>query len=104
MKIQHTIALAASLLLAQNAFADVVAVAQKANCLGCHQENQKRFGPSFKEIADKYRGDKSAAAMLEKKIRDGGKGNWGKVAMPPTAATVSDADIKDLAQWILSTK
>lgn len=105
MKIRHLVALVAGLVLAQGAFAgDGAALVQKANCLGCHAPDQKKVGPSFKDIAEKYKGNKGAAAELEKKVRSGGSGNWGKMAMPPTPASVSDGDIKDIVQWVLSTK
>ncbi|MDR0480382.1 MAG: c-type cytochrome [Gallionellaceae bacterium] len=84
--------------------ADGAALAQKANCLGCHAEAQKKVGPSFKDIAAKYKDDKGAQATLEKKVRNGGSGSWGKTPMPPTPAAFSDADIKTMVQWVLSHK
>ena len=61
------------------------------------------MGPSYKEIADKYRKDKEAEANLIKKVKAGGKGVWGDVPMPPNAH-VKDADIKTMVQWVLSIK
>lgn len=84
--------------------ADGGALVQKANCMGCHASDKAKFGPSFKLIADKYRGDKSAQTVLEKKVRSGGRGVWGNTPMPPTSAAISDSDIKDMVQWILSQK
>ena len=49
---------------------------KKSNCLACHAIDQKRLGPSMKEVATKYNGDASAADMLAKKIRAGGGGVW----------------------------
>jgi cytochrome c len=105
-KIRYGAILAASLglLFAQGATASDsgATAAQRANCMGCHQVDQRRVGPTFKDIANKYRDNKDAAALLEKKIRNGGSGNWGRVPMPPTPASVSDADIRSITQWILS--
>ena len=76
---------------------------KKSNCMACHAIDQKRLGPSMKEVAVKYTGDASAADMLAKKIRAGGGGVWGEMAMPPQAQ-VSEADAKTLADYILSIK
>ncbi len=97
--------LAASLLFVGNAFADDgAALMKKNNCLVCHQTAAKAVGPSLKDIAAKYKGDKGAVGTLAKKVRSGGSGNWGKVAMAPTPAAVSDADIKTMIGTILATK
>jgi len=79
------------------------ALAKSSGCLACHTENKKLVGPSYKEIADRYRKDKAAEAILVQKVKAGGKGVWGDIPMPPNAH-VKDADIKTLVQWILSIK
>ena len=61
------------------------------------------IGPSYKEVAAKYRKDKSAEATLIKKVKAGGKGVWGETPMPPNAH-VKDDDIKSIVQWILTLK
>jgi cytochrome c len=75
------------------------ALAKKHNCLACHTVDKKLVGPSYKEIAKKYKGQ-NVAAQLEQKVKKGGQGVWGPVPMPPNAA-VPDADIKKLVDWIL---
>jgi cytochrome c len=79
------------------------ALAQASGCLACHTVDKKLVGPSYKEIADRYRKDKAAQANLAQKVKAGGKGVWGDIPMPPNAH-VKDADIKTLVQWILSTR
>ncbi len=79
------------------------ALAQKSGCLACHAVDKKIVGPAYKEVAAKYRGDKTAPAKLEKKVREGGQGVWGAIPMPPNTIP-SDADIKKLVAWILSQK
>jgi cytochrome c len=69
-------------------------------CVACHTLDKRVVGPSFREVAAKFSGDKDAAAKLMKKVREGGAGNWGKVPMPPNPA-VSDADLKQMVGWIL---
>ena len=78
-------------------------LAQSSGCMTCHGVDKKIIGPSNKEIAEKYRGDKGAQAALEKKVKAGGKGVWGETPMPPNAH-VKDEDIKTLVAWVLATK
>ena len=78
-------------------------LAKKHNCLACHAVDKKVVGPAYKDVAAKYRGDKTAEAKLVEKVKKGGVGVWGQVPMPPNA-TVPDADVKSLVKWILSQK
>jgi cytochrome c len=78
-------------------------LAKKYNCLACHAVDKKVVGPSYKEVAAKYRGDKTAEAKLFEKVKKGGVGVWGQIPMPPNA-TVPDEDIKSLVKWVLSQK
>ena len=82
--------------------ADGAQLATKYNCMTCHGIDKKLVGPSFKDIAKKYAGDKTALEKLEVKIKDGGTGAWGPIPMPPNS--VPDADLKTLTEWILSLK
>ena len=79
------------------------ALAQKHNCLACHSVDKKVVGPSYKDVAAKYRGDKTAEAKLADKVKKGGVGTWGQVPMPPNAS-VPDGDVHALVKWILSLK
>jgi cytochrome c len=78
-------------------------LAKKHNCFACHQVDKKVVGPSYKDVATKYAGDKAAAGKLFDKVKKGGAGVWGQVPMPPNPA-VPDADVKALVTWILSQK
>ena len=78
-------------------------MAKKYNCLACHATDKKLIGPSYKDVAAKYKGDAGAEAKLIAKVKNGGAGVWGQIPMPPNAA-VPDADIKTLVKWVLSTK
>ncbi|MGJ8725113.1 MAG: PQQ-dependent sugar dehydrogenase [Roseibacillus sp.] len=55
----------------------------EAICLSCHQTQEKSIGPTYLDVATKYRGDKNAGKLLAKKIREGGVGVWGEIPMPP---------------------
>ena len=90
------------LLLAGGAQADEK-LAQANGCMTCHQIDKKVLGPAYKEVAAKYRGNAGAEAMLVKKVKDGGKGVWGEMVMPPNAH-VKDADIAAIVKWILTLK
>lgn len=76
-------------------------LAQKKNCMACHAADKKLVGPSYKDVAAKYAGQKDAVDKLSEKIIKGGAGVWGPVPMPANAQ-VSDADAKRLAQWVLN--
>ena len=105
MGVRYLVVLATSLVFAGNALAENgEALAKDYNCMTCHALDKKTFGPSFREIAVKYKGNKGAQTTLEKKVRSGGAGAWGKIPMPATAMSVSDGDIKNVVQWILSLK
>lgn len=78
-------------------------LAQASGCLTCHSIDKKVIGPAFKDVAQKYRNDKSAEAKLFQKVKNGGKGVWGDTPMPPNAH-VKDEDIKTLVHWVLSLK
>ena len=102
-----TIAAAGSMFVAAQAnavdAAAAQALAQKSGCLACHSVDKKVLGPSYKDVAAKYAGDKTAADKLATKIQKGGAGVWGPVPMPANTQ-VNDAEAKKLAAWVLSTK
>ena len=74
---------------------------KKSGCSGCHGISNKILGPSFRDIAKRYKDDKGAESQLIGRVKAGGSGTWGDVAMPPQAH-VSDADTAALIKWILS--
>lgn len=94
---------AAGLLLGTPVLADGQALATKYACMACHQVDKKVVGPALKEVAAKYKGDKTAEAKMIKKVKEGGSGVWGTIPMPPNAQ-VPDADIKAIVQWLLAIK
>ena len=96
--------IAACLLGAPFAHADDgEAIYESTGCKACHTIDQKRMGPTYKDVAAKYKGNPDAPAMLAKKIRDGGAGTWGTVPMPADPADrISDEELKIVVAWILS--
>ncbi len=102
MKIQHVLMLCAGLLVSTHVCADGAALARKSGCMNCHAVGNRMVGPSFKEVAAKYKGDKEAPPRLAQKVRAGGSGSFGSTPMLPTPASVSDKDIQEIVAWILS--
>ena len=76
---------------------------KKHACTACHANDKKLVGPAYKDVANKYRSDAKAAAMLADKVKKGGVGAWGQVPMPPNA-NVPDADIKTMVTYVLGLK
>ena len=101
-----TIAAAGSMLAASQSYAvdaaAAKALAQKSGCLACHSVDQKVLGPAYKDVAAKYKGDKTAEAKMVEKVKKGGSGVWGPMPMPANSPQVKDDDIKTIVQWILS--
>ncbi|MBS0328082.1 MAG: cytochrome C [Proteobacteria bacterium] len=77
---------------------------KKEGCNACHSESKKIVGPSYKEVAAKYRGNPKAVEMLVEKVKKGGSGVWGPIPMPPNSPRVPDADIKKMVELILALK
>jgi cytochrome c5 len=76
---------------------------QKNACIACHAVDKKLVGPSYKDVAAKYAGDKGAIDALVKKIKAGGAGVWGQMAMPPHPQ-VSEADLQAMVKYVLAMK
>lgn len=80
--------------------ADGKALLKKNNCFACHAIDKKQFGPAFKDVAAKYRGQPEAEAALIAKVSKGGKGVWGSSSMPAQPAKPEDVDA--LVKYVLS--
>jgi len=78
-------------------------LAKKHGCFACHATDKKLVGPSYKEVAAKYAGQKDAAAKLAEKIQKGGTGVWGQIPMPANPQVNAD-EAKTLANWVLTLK
>ena len=76
-------------------------LAKKNACLSCHAIDKKIIGPPFAEIAKKYRNNSSASNYLISRVRNGGSGVWGVVAMPANR-NVDQSELEKIIQWILT--
>ncbi|HHH48342.1 MAG TPA: c-type cytochrome [Gammaproteobacteria bacterium] len=91
----------ASMAISGSAIADL-ALAKKSGCMACHSVDKKIVGPSWKEVAARYKDDPDAKAKLTVRIKKGGKGVWGSAPMPPYSPRVSDANIEKLVDFIMT--
>lgn len=79
------------------------ALMRKGQCVSCHNKERKLVGPSFKEVALKRKSEKDGAALLFRKVREGGVGAYGQIPMPPIPKVkISDDELKKLIDWVLS--
>ncbi len=92
---------AAGIVMAGQAQADE-ALAKSKGCMGCHAVDKKLVGPSYKDVAAKYKADKGAVDKLAAKVKAGGKGAWGEIPMPPN--NVTEAEAKTLVTWVMAQK
>lgn len=106
MKLKHTLlafaSVAAGFVVCAPAMADLQLATAK-NCMACHSVDKKLVGPSYKDVAAKYAGQKDAAAKLEAKVLKGGSGVWGPVPMPANTQ-VSPDEARKLVAWVLAQK
>jgi cytochrome c len=73
----------------------------KAGCMACHTKDKKLVGPSFKDIAAKYKGQDVTAKLVEK-VRKGGSGAFGPIPMSPNGPDkIDDASLKAVVEYIL---
>ena len=76
---------------------------KKAGCVACHNVDKKIVGPTYKDVAQKRKGEKDAVARLEKAVRSGSNGAYGQIPMPPNPKEkISDADLRELVEWVLT--
>lgn len=76
-------------------------LAERSGCLSCHGVANKIVGPSYHDIAARYRGQNDSLALLMEKVKTGGEGVWGPDPMP-AQTEVTDDEVKSLVAWILA--
>ncbi|AYN69699.1 PKD domain-containing protein [Euzebyella marina] len=77
------------------------ALTQGMDCKACHKEGEKSIGPSYKDIAEKYKNDRGASRYIQKKIVSGGSGVWGEAAMA-AHPNITEDETRQIAAYILS--
>lgn len=115
-----TLAIGAQVALADAKLDDSMKqLAARSGCTACHSieagntgpDGMAPIGPAWKDVAERYRGDKTAGKTLTKTVLEGNnpyrshwKGQVSGVAMPPNAVAIKEADARKLVNWILALK
>jgi cytochrome c len=110
-------ALASVPALAADNHDSMLKLAQTSGCMTCHHiepggkgpEGLAPIGPAWKDVATKYKGQKTAADTLTHTVLTGSnpyeshwKGKVSGLAMPPNAVAIKEADARRLVKWILA--
>lgn len=74
---------------------------EASDCKSCHIIDRKSIGPTYMEVAKKYKDDPNAVDYLVKKIIQGGSGVWGEVAMA-AHPQLAVKDATEIVRYILS--
>ena len=83
---------------------DAQAVMKSNKCTKCHSADKDKTGPSLKKIAAKYKGKADAEQSVIKGMTSGEKVKLddGSQEEHKVVKTKDDAQLKNLAQWILA--
>jgi cytochrome c len=75
---------------------------RNSDCQTCHTVDVKAVGPSFKQIAEKYKSSPGNIDTLARRIRRGSTGIWGTDNNMPAHPTMSLQDSRNIANYILN--
>jgi cytochrome c len=79
------------------------ALMRKSGCFKCHSISAKKDGPSYKSVAEKYKGKPDAEAKLYTHLTTNPKVKVdGKEELHESLKTKNDAEIKNVIQFVLS--
>ena len=79
------------------------ALVKKSGCLNCHSVDKVKTGPAFKATAAKYKGKADGEAKLVTHLTTNPKVKVdGKEEAHDNLKTKNDADVKNVAQWVLA--
>jgi cytochrome c len=91
---------AAGLMVAGSAGAIDLPAVGKAKCGACHSVEKKIVGPAYKDVSAKYKDDKDAVSKMIEHATKGGEFGWKLGKMPPRGLGATDAEIKEMAEFI----
>jgi len=118
----HSLAAAILAALALPALAaddPMLTLATRSGCMACHHiepgakgpDGLPPVGPAWRDVAERYRGDKAATEKLTHTVMTGSnpyashwKGKVSGLAMPPNEVAIREADARKLVKWILALK
>ena len=108
----HVLAVAAAFGVALGAATDAIAVdaaaaqqlARQSNCLKCHAVDRKKEGPSYKDVAAKYKGKPDAHEKVFHHVTSGEKVKFedGHEEEHAIVKTKEKDKIDNLVDWILA--
>ena len=76
---------------------------KKSGCTTCHSISAKKVGPSFKDVAAKYKGKADAEQKLVAHLTTNPKIKIdGREETHDALKTKNDADVKNVVQYILT--
>ncbi|MBP6826333.1 MAG: ThuA domain-containing protein [Saprospiraceae bacterium] len=82
-------------------FATALKIMDGTDCKACHKPAEKSIGPSFTEVALKYKDQAGAVELLAGRVIGGSTGVWGQVAMA-AHPSLSANDAAEVIKYILS--
>tara|TARA_R110002033_G_scaffold169897_3_gene211256 strand:- start:14007 stop:17444 length:3438 start_codon:yes stop_codon:yes gene_type:complete len=74
---------------------------EASDCMACHKTKEKSIGPSYYDVAKKYKDDAAALENLSKKIISGGGGVWGETPMA-AHPKLSTEEAAEMVKYILN--
>ncbi|WP_027017286.1 c-type cytochrome [Comamonas composti] len=74
---------------------------EASDCMRCHGLSRNYVGPSFQQISQRYGERSDAIDYLERRIREGSVGEWGRTIMP-RHPQLSQEQARQMAAWILA--
>lgn len=78
---------------------NALSIMASSNCFTCHKAKDKLIGPSFEEIAKRYRPTLENKTYLIQKIRQGSRDVWSDIIMP-AQPELEEEDISQILDWI----
>jgi cytochrome c len=76
---------------------------RSSDCFNCHALERAIVGPSFLDIANKYRGQAGAMEASIDRVLKGSTGVWGKVAMLPHGQHTRE-QVSQMVAWVYDAK
>lgn len=73
-----------------------------SDCKTCHTIDKVSVGPSFMDIANRYKQQGGSLENLAKKIIDGGAGSWGKEHVMNAHPQLTPDDTRQIVRYIFS--
>ncbi|MBL7870376.1 MAG: PQQ-dependent sugar dehydrogenase [Cyclobacteriaceae bacterium] len=83
-------------------FALAKSLMAQSDCRTCHHEKEKGIGPSFSEIARKYKHDLKTTNLLIDKIRNGSSRSWNLETAMPAHPLITPANARVIVNYILN--